>query len=168
VRARERLEEQDAQAVDVRLCCYSLASDLLGREVGRRAERSRPPCARVRDIFGDAEVREVRVAVLVQQHVLGLHVAVHDAPTVCGGQCLADLLEHRREHVRRDHAISIQALAQAPAAQVPHHEVRAVRLAPVVVQRHDVRVLQARDQLRLGLEPPYEGGVVRQFGGDRP
>ena len=42
------------------------------------------------------------------------------------------------------------ALLQGAAAEESHDEVRAARLAPVVVERHDVRVLEAGDEVGFG------------------
>ena len=48
----------------------------------------------------------------------------------------------------------------AAAAQQAHDQVGHARFAPVVVQRHDVRMLEPRDQLRFGLEAADEVGVI--------
>ena len=55
-----------------------------------------------------------------------------------------------------------ERVAQAAAAQVAHDQIRPVRLAPVVVERHDVRVLEPGHELRLGLEAADELRIVGQ------
>ena len=67
-----------------------------------------------------------------------------------------ELVEAPLEHLR---------LERTPA-HVTHHQVGAVGLAPVVVQRDDVRMLQHRHCLRLGLEAMHEVGMVGQLGAD--
>jgi len=61
----------------------------------------------------------------------------------------------------------LEHVLEAAAPQVPHNQVRGVRLAPVVVQRHDVRVFEARHELRLALEAADEVGLVRELRVDR-
>ena len=129
-----------------------------------RHSAARPPRSgrpRGRDVPGDAEVREVCVALLVEEDVRRLDVAVHDALAVRRGERGRDLLA-RGERLRRRQRPALERLPQAPAAQVAHHEVRAVRLSPVVVERDDVRVLDPRHELRLGLEAADELRVVGQ------
>ena len=49
------------------------------------------------------------------------------------------------------------------ASQVPEDQTGPVGLPPVVVQRHDVRVLQSGDQVGLHLEPSHELGSVGEL-----
>ena len=79
-KADERLVQQNADRVDVAAAVDELAHRLLGRHVVRRAHRAaarREPPMKARR--RDAEVGDQRVAVLVEQHVVRLHVAMHDA-----------------------------------------------------------------------------------------
>ncbi len=54
-------------------------------------------------------------------------------------------------------------VAEVATRQVAHDDEGATWLAPVVVDRHDVWVLQARDALGLALEPSDEVRVVGQL-----
>src|SRR2546422_5393323 len=67
-----------------------IAGGLLRRHVGGRAQGhaergERGGAARARDRLGDAEVRHERVLPR-EQHVVGLHIAVHDAVPVSVGE----------------------------------------------------------------------------------
>ena len=72
---------------------------------------------------GETEVADLDAAVVGEQHVLGLQVAVHDAGLVRGGETG----EHRLEDVDRllggERAVLLQQVAQRDAGQVLHDEV---------------------------------------------
>ena len=90
--ARQHLEEDDAQRVDVRARVGLLALDLLGRHVLGRPDHhagARDPLGL--DRAGDPEIHDPGVAVAVDHDVLGLEVAVDDAQAVGFRQALADL-----------------------------------------------------------------------------
>ncbi len=142
-----------------------VARNLLGRHVRGRAADQPARIVRVAEPRGDAEVGEVGVVLLVQQHVRGLQVAVHDALAVCVRERAADLGEQARGGLQLPGA-AIERLPQRAAAQPAHHQVGAVGIAPVVVERDDVRVLELRDELCLGLEATDEGGLVDELGAD--
>ena len=108
---------------------------------------------------GDPEVRQVRVALVVDEDVGRLDVAVDDTRAVRRLQRAAELIDHRGG-LRGAQGAVFEDGRQAPASHQPHHEVRRIGLAPVVVERNDVRVLEPGDQLRLGLEATDEVGVV--------
>ena len=62
---------------------------------------------------------------------------------------------------RRAHERVRRAL---PALTQAHHQICGTGVAPVVVQRDDVRVLQPGDELGLGLEPADERRIVASAG----
>ena len=78
---------------------------------------------------------------------------------------LGDLGEHRRGAIGRQRPVG-ERVGEAAGVDQAHHEVRGTRLAPVVVQRDDVRVLEPGDELGLGLEPADERRVVGELGPD--
>ena len=83
--AGEHLVEHDAERVDVGLAGHRLAERLLGRDVVGRAEHP----AGQRQAFlgqraGDAEVRDLRAALLAEEDVVRLDVAVDDLAVVGG------------------------------------------------------------------------------------
>ena len=72
-----QLVDEDAQAVPVhRLAVALVHQDLWGQVLGRAAERV-GPLARLQ-VLHEAEVRELKVARVVDEHVLRLQVAVHE------------------------------------------------------------------------------------------
>ena len=78
---------------------------------------------------------------------------------------VAQLIDHRHGLRGRERA-AFEDGGQVPAAHQTHDEIGRVRLAPVVVQRDDVRMLERRDHLRFGLETTDEGRVVGEVGTD--
>ena len=80
--AGQHFVEDDAERVDVGALVDLLAEDLLGRHVLRRADDV-AGLGELRVAFalrgGDAEVHDLEQAFLVDQHVRGLEVAMHDA-----------------------------------------------------------------------------------------
>ena len=159
--AGERLGDDDTEAVDVPCRRRLAAIELLGRRVrsverrpGRRGVRRRTVCP-----DGDPEIRQERVALVVDEDVGRLDVAVDDTRAVRRLQRAAQLIDHRGG-LRGAQGVVFEHGRQAPASHQPHHEVRRTGLAPIVVERNDVRVLELGDQLRLGLEASDEVGVV--------
>jgi len=109
------------------------------------------------------KVGEVGVALLVQQDVGGLHVPVDHALSVGRRQRGRHLIQDLAGAFRIERSLREEQL-QAPAPEEPHHQVGGVGLAPVVVERNDVRVFQASHDLGLPLEPAYEVRVVGELG----
>ena len=103
---------------------------------------------------------------LVQEDVRGLHVAVHDALAMSRRQGGGDLIEDPGARAASSGPAAEQ-IREAAAAQEAHHEVGGVGLPPVVVQRHDVRVLEPGDELCLALEAPDEVGMIGELGRHR-
>ena len=75
-------------------------------------------------VEGDAEVGQVRVALLVEQDVAGLHVPVHDALAVRGGERRGDLVEDRRR------AVGVERPASSRSSRLPPRRNRMTRYAP--------------------------------------
>jgi hypothetical protein len=109
----EALVQADAEAELIALRVGGLAQVLLGRHVRRRPDvradlRQRDLVAgadagaRRQELVdlaavlrsGQAEVQHAHAAVVADQHVVGLEVAVDDAGRVRGGEALAGLQEH--------------------------------------------------------------------------
>ena len=91
---------------------------------------------------------------------------MHHAGRVGGDQRTPDLLDELTDAPERPRAAGDHRVARRPSAQQPEHQVRAPRLSPVVVERHDVRVLEAGDEAGLGLEAADEVGRVGEIGAD--
>ena len=80
------------------------------------------------------------------------HVAMHDAVRVRVFERVGDLRTDRGHLARRERATRLDDVAQALANDQLHHEVRAVRVFARVVDRHHVRVVEARRRPRLVAE----------------
>ena len=101
----------------------------------------------------DAEVGQAGAAIVADQHVLGLDVAVHDAAAVRVRERLAhlagdvDRLRHRQRQPPRERA----------ARHELHHQVRVAGGGGAeVVHGDDARMLQARERARLAREAGAE------------
>ena len=136
------------------------AGEHLGGHEPRRAD---PDGALLLDLVeqaGDPEVDE-HDAVLAQDQVLGLDVAVDDLLVVHVLERLARLarvLDRLVQGKARLAALLEQHAEVDPADEV-HHQVLARRRREVVRDAHHPRVLEAGQQPRLGLEPLVVMGV---------
>ena len=162
--SRQQLEDQHPEGVDVGAGRDRLTGHLLGTRIGRRPRGAElvSDVSGLRRREGDPEVGQVHVAFVVEQQVARLDVAVHDARMMSRAQCATDLIHDPHGLVEIERAVD-ETILDGPAAQPAHHEVRAARLSPEVVQRHDVGMLEAGDELRLALEPADERGVVGEI-----
>ncbi len=191
--AGQQAVERGAQAVDVRPRAEVLqvAARLLGAHVGRRAQGAagqglraaaggaghERPLARaglgLAGGLGQAPVDDQRLAVLADDDVARLQVAVQDAPAVGVVDRVADVQEAAEELAQFQRApagIPLQRLVgveaidrflEAAAADEPHRVVRpAVVVGPEAVDRDNARMLQAAGDLGLEHEPRAAGRVV--------
>ena len=168
-RAGDRLDHHEPERVEVGATVERRARALLRRGVARgaddRAGRLGP--ARLGERAGEPEVGDAHDAVLVEEEVRGLDVAVDEAAAVRVVERGGDLAADVRGLRGREPVPGVEHAAQRAAGeQLEHHERHAV-LAPVV-DRHHVRVVQRRRELRLGAEAPQEAGVVRERGVQAP
>ncbi len=107
------------------------------------------------------------VPVRREQHVAGLHVAVHHAVAVRERERRRDLGGDLRGLARVDGRLGADEVAQRSALDVLHDdEVRAVFLAPVV-DRDDVGMVEVRGGLRLAPEALDERRLARVLGEQR-
>ena len=125
-----------------------------------------PQTDAVAGVDGDPEVAQVGAAGVIEQHVGRPHVVVGHAGGVGGDQGAAHLLDETAHPGQRPGAAGDHRLAGRAAGEQPEHEVGAARLPPEVVQRGDVGVFEAGDELGLGLEPAHELGGVGQLRAD--
>jgi hypothetical protein len=114
-----------------------------------------------RRVDPDGEVREVGVPLLVEEHVRRAEISVHHSAAMSHPQGGGDLLEDPGRALVRHRVRAIEQLAEGAAPEEPGHDVRPTRLAPVVVDRRDVGMLERRDGLRVGLEAADERRIVR-------
>lgn len=116
----------------------------------------------------ESEVEQERAALRRDAHVRGLHVAVHDADGVRGGERARDVA--RPAYQLLDARVAVRAarggeeLVEARAAHELHREVRDVVRAPRLVDRDDVRVEELRDRACFAFEACSSVGGARELG----
>ena len=120
-------------------------ADVIGRV------RSRPDA--------DLEVPEVGVPFPVEQHVGVAHPPVCDMLSVCVPERRGHLFHDERSTSLGESLAPVLQRREASSLQVPRDDVRAAGLPPVVVDRHDVGMLEGRSRLSLLLESPHERRV---------
>ena len=151
--ASERGVEHHAETEEIRAAVERGAAHLLRAGIARRSE-TRPialPCPAGKR-RGDAEVRQVRRALDIEEDVLRLHVAVNHALAVRVVQGEGDLLHHHQ------HVLHVQAGAQVrvqiAATQVFHRQIRGFAVETGVEDAHDIRMVETLDERSFALEAP--------------
>ena len=158
--AREHLVEHHAERVDVGLRPDAATARLLGREVLRGADdRADLGHLRVAGV-GDAEVGDLDAAVVADEHVVRLDVAVDDAVLVGVAQAGEHLHRDRDRALGRERALLLDDLLERAPLEVLHRDVRAAVGLAAVVDGDDVRVVEARGGLRLAPEALDELAVL--------
>ena len=114
---------------------------------------------------GNHEIREVAVPLLVEKDVGGFEITMDD-PLAVGAASALPTCSSSREAGSRFHGPRSSACRERAAPQPAHDEVGTLGVAPVVVQRDRVWMLELRYQLGLGLEAADERRVVDQLGTD--
>jgi len=148
--AHEALVEHAAKCVDIARACGFLTLDQLRSDVLQRADELTiaRQLSRIRTA-GQAEVGEGGDAVVVEQHVRRLHVAMDDR---AGMQRIETLPELRREvdrRVERESPLRSESIAQRATAEVGHHDVPVADLE----HGHEMTGLACGREPRLAGEP---------------
>jgi len=172
VLARQQGEERgtDGPEIRARVDLAALAEGLLGRHVrGRthRAPRARGVRAGLRhDDARDAEVEDLEHALLREEQVVGLEVAVDGPARVRRGHHVEQLPGDRHRLARRERAPRAgQAALQRLALEQLHHQERRAILGLVVVDdAHDTRVLDRVGRVALAHEARADVLVGPQLG----
>ena len=100
---------------------------------------------------------------LVEQDVVGLDVAVDDFVSVRVGERVGDLPGDAGRVPDREPPLGFEELAQGRAVDAPHDDVKDLLLPSDLVNRHDVRMLEPRDGLRLAQEARGDRGRRREL-----
>ncbi len=154
--AGQALQQEEPEGVDVGLAGDLAAQDLLRGDVRGGADHGpRPRHAGGVAEQGDAEVGELDVlAVALEQHVRGLHVPVHDALRVHGGEPLGDLGTHPGGRRGVEGSLA-QPGVEVAAGDELHHEVRVAVLVVEcgVVERDERRAAERGEGVHLRLGP---------------
>ena len=160
----QHLVEHDAERVDVRLAVDVVAERLLGRHVVGRAEHAAvggQPVVAQR--AGDPEVGHLGRALGVQQHVLGLDVAMHDLVRVRGPERAGDLDRVRQRLVDRQPAHPPDPVLERLALDVLEDDVGPVLVLAGVDHADDVGMRELGDRPRLAPEALQLVGVGRHL-----
>ena len=172
-RSRQHLVRHAPPGVEVRVVIHvRIAHDLFRRHVGRRADarsglgerRVGRECPGRRDRLGDPKVGDDRDAVR-EEHVVGLDVAVDDAPCVRVAECARHVVQDPDGLAHRERRSLREAGAERLALHEGHRVVGHARGVPSREERDDVRVLQRRRQLDLPLEA-FDAHARRDVGGE--
>ena len=148
--ARQHLVEEDAERPDVRARVGPLAAQLFGRKIDGRADDHADLRHGLAGLgAGDAEIQQLDLPARGDLDVVRLDVAVDDAVLVDVFEGLADFLEHVERLVERELAQLADALGERLAVHVLHDDAGLALALDEVVERGDVRVLEARLDARL-------------------
>jgi len=117
------------------------------------------PSGRIRRLGGDAEVEELHAAAR-DHHVGGLQIAMDDAAAMRLVQGIDDL-DGVRQRLLDRHRPPRETLLQRLTFDVLHHQVLDAILLADVVDRADVWVVEARDDLGFTPERAARRRIVR-------
>src|SRR5262249_637275 len=114
----------------------------------------------------DAEVEQLETALIQQEHVVGLHVAMNDPLRVRCGEHIEQAVRHRPGLLGGKHAaLALATHLERLADEQIHHEEDCTILADVVVQNtHGANVAYAVGDVALAEEPLADLLVHRQRG----
>ncbi len=168
-----QLVEDHAEREDVAACVNELPGGLLGRHVGHGAHHRPGPRAghRLRACRGvgvveerrQAEIRQLRVAVLRDEHIFGLDVAVQDPGGMCGCQAVGHAGQDLDDLTPRA-SFRVGPVLEGAAVHELGHEVLAALELANVVHGQNVRVIERRGRLCFALEPAAPRGVGNVLG----
>ncbi|SNQ48326.1 hypothetical protein FRACA_2390007 [Frankia canadensis] len=168
--AGERLEQHHPGGVDVAAGVGGAVGDLLGGEVadGTQDHAVSQRLGGLAEGPGEAEVGHLHLAVVAEQDVLGLDVAMDDPGVVGGGERLHHRLDDLDGLGDRQPAARTEMLAQRAAAHQLHHQVVHQAggrvIGALVEDGDDAGRVQPGDGLGLAVETPDELRVVIQVG----
>ena len=157
--ARQHFVADDAQGIEIAAAVELDSLDLFGTHVARRTDQHARYRERSTAVHGtrDAEIGEYGRAVLAEQDVLGLDVAMHEALAMGDVQCTAQRDAHVHDLLRA--ATPTQnPLLEVAAGQIFHRQVVVRLMLADVEHRNDGRMMNVRNDARFTDEP---GGETR-------
>jgi hypothetical protein len=157
--------EHEAKREEIGAGVELLAARLLRRHVvdrsdghaGRGEHLARDACLRRRLMrlfaeLGDAEVEQLRLTSLRDEHVRGLDIAMNDALAVRGIEGVRELAAGIQDLFERKRAV-LNAPAQRLALEELHRDEVPAFVDADVIDRADVRMVQRRCDARFAQEP---------------
>jgi hypothetical protein len=165
--ARQHLEEQDAEGVEVGRRRRGLTTGLLGSDVrGGPHHRSGVGERRLPQGAGDAEVGDLDRAVRSDDDVARLDVPVHDPGTVGRREGGAHLLGDAHGVARGEPAVLPDQVREVRALRILHDDEVGRAVDAVVVDLRDVRVGEPGGGQGLTPEPLDEVRGLGEGGGE--
>ena len=113
--------------------------------------------------MGNAEVCDLDAAVFQNHDVVGLDVAMDNAPGVRVLERLCDLRGKMQGFSPVEPALLLEILLERNALDELHDDVIEVIRVRHIVNAHNIRVREHRDGLRLGMEPAAELLILREL-----
>src|ERR1019366_7755105 len=139
----------------IRAPIQSFAAQLFRRHVGRSSKHlSRQ--GEVREVqLGDAEVGDLGVAVIVNQNIAGLNVAMNYALGMGVVERLGDLFHQLQRRLQREFLFARENLVQRLARNVLQHDVGIAVLGVLsdIKNGNNAGMVQASRGLRLVIKP---------------
>lgn len=111
----------------------------------------------------DPEIGNLDPPLAIEQQVFGLDVAMHDSVLVRVLQRLTDSRQNRQRFLGRQ-LLRAEQLAKVHAVDEFHQQEEIGSGASEIVNRDDVRMVQASQRLRLALEALREASVEIELG----
>ncbi len=148
----EELVEDHAGGEEVRAAVHRQPLDLLGRHEARRAHHAAHLREARRLDVGDAEVGDLHRAVLEQEDVAGLDVAVDHALPVRVAERVEDLRHDAHDLGVGEALVPLECGLEVAPLDVLHRDERGAVVLVEVVDRDDVGVVEPAGGLRLAAE----------------
>ena len=159
----QQLVEHHAQGVHVAARVGLAVGDQLGRDVADRADQHAGGGRGLgTDRPGQAEVGDLDLAAVRDQHVLGLDVAMDQAGLVGGGDGAGHLDDQIEGPFRTERTLAGDQVPQRATLDVLHDDVGPAAVHPLVEHRHHVRMGEPGGGPGLAVELADEVLVVAQ------
>ncbi len=123
-----------------------------------------PSPALALDQFGEAEIKNLRQAVAGDEQVLGLEIAMEDAPRVSGGKAAGDLHANLDRFASRERA-AVEPLTQRGALEEFADDVRSAAVRANVEDSQNVRMVERGRRACLLFEAMKSVRVCGKRGG---
>ena len=141
--SRQHLVQHDASRENIRPAVDRFAAaHLFRRHVRRAAQDVALACERRRLELRDAEVEQLDLAILEDEHVVRLDVAMDDSLFVRVTQTVAELRHHIELVVDGQRRLGVHPGAERRPLEELHHDVRNVRFLGELEDRDDVPVIE--------------------------
>ena len=146
----QHFKEHQTGRIEIGALADLVAQYVLWRHVGRRTGIDIRIVLGPRRRRGDAEIHHPRIAILVEQDVRGLEVAVDDALCVGMANRIKDWPQQGHRPYRRQGTALLQEFGQVFSGHALEDQIDITIVLAGFINRDDVRMPQATDHPRLG------------------